>query len=763
MRRCVLYATLLVYINSKMLRTRKNSDEIELAEINEGDEIELGEINEVNGINSEEEEEVTSCKEEQHPLADKTNLKWGKVILSQPLVRKIIIGIFIFLLFLGCFLFVLLPLTIPKDENSFKCTGDATHLFSPSNGKFALCHRGSEKIRGRLGDGYLIARDLKLEQVGVDRYSYDDKELTLSYKEAPNNHEDGCLYVKWRGPSSRKVPLRDCYNISDAIWFAGHTPFTSSWPLSTSIPLSPFVPNDSYNSTDNFGSVLHPVWLSTRGAAIFVDRDVSLFVDINFTMQQLCLQSLPYPLLCSPDDAKQLTTLEYRVCGFVNIKDAAVHFLSGSNEISYPPRPPHLDMFKYPIWSTRVKYQNNINQTELVKYLDDILSQGFKISNFEIGDGYSTNYGMLDFNNTKFPNITSFTRSYQVTSKNVNVTVWVHPFVDYKAGDFAEGLDLSVFYPGGLSRTEALVRWWNGVAAVINFEDEHAKNWFRKRLQAFQKESKFQSFVFDAGEANYLPECLYDPSPKTSGSFTAQYAQFAASFGSRVVARVGHFTQDQSLMIRMVDKYSTWGSKNGLHSVIIHTLSMGMMGYPFVLADVIGGNGHTDDGTNGGTVGLELYVRWMQLVTFLPSMQFSIPPWDYENESNETFNITEHAKELVDLHARLVDEYISKLAKDVSQNGNPIIRPLWWIAPDDLQAINNNDQFLIGNDVMVAPIIEPGARERMVYFPEGTWIRCSPTPTSYSHQSQKHSIPVNLTTVLWFEKSTPSSCKCCTL
>ena len=736
-----------------MLRKR-DSDEIELEEINE----------------SSSEEEGVNCKEEQHPLADiketKTHFQWGKDMLSQPLVRRLIIFIFIFILFLGCFLFVLLPLLMNRKEDPFKCTGDATHLFEPNRGEFALCHRGFEKIRGRLGDGYLMtAENLQLEQVDVDRYVHDDVELTLSYREAPNNHEDGCLSIKWKGPSSQRAPLRDCYNISNAAWFAGHTPFRSSWPLNTSIPLSPFLPNDSYHNKDAFGSVLHPVWLGTRGAAIFVDRKIPLHVSIDFKIQQLCLQSLPYPLLCSTD-AEQFTTLEYRVCGFVNVKDAAVHFLSHSDEVGYPPHPPHPNMFRYPIWTTRVKFQSSINQTQLLTYLQDIQNRNFSISNFEIDDGYSQSYGSLDFNTATFPNIASLTRSDHVTSNNVTVTMWVHPFVDYKAPDFDEGLAKGVFYPGGLSKTEALVRWWNGVAAVINFEDEMAKGWFRDRLHGVMDNFSIGSFNFDAGEANYLPECLYYPSPEQNGSFTAQYAQFAAEFGPKVLVRVGHFSQHLPVMIRMVDKSPTWSSDNGLHSVIITALSMGLMGYPFILPDIIGGStaDSTADSINmvGTAPGLELYVRWMQLVTFLPAMQFSIPPWEYEQVSllpHFNFNVTEHAKQLLTLHDCIVQNYTYKLARDVSTTGHPIIRPLWWIAPDDEQAIYINDQFLIGDDVMVAPIIKEGSTERKIYFPKGTWRSCGDPSEQRYHQAQTETFRVNLTTVLWFVKSS-TSCKC---
>jgi alpha-glucosidase (family GH31 glycosyl hydrolase) len=49
------------------------------------------------------------------------------------------------------------------------------------------------------------------------------------------------------------------------------------------------------------------------------------------------------------------------------------------------------------------------------------------------------------------------------------------------------------------------------------------------------------------------------------------------------------------------------------------------------------------------------------------------------------------------------------------------VRPLWWITPGDEHALTAADQYLIGDDLLVAPVIEPGAESRDIYLPEGTW------------------------------------------
>jgi alpha-glucosidase (family GH31 glycosyl hydrolase) len=75
----------------------------------------------------------------------------------------------------------------------------------------------------------------------------------------------------------------------------------------------------------------------------------------------------------------------------------------------------------------------------------------------------------------------------------------------------------------------------------------------------------------------------------------------------------------------MLDKDSKWGYDNGLQSLIPTLLHFGIVGYPFVLPDMIGGNAYGDKPS------AELYVRWMQANAFMPSVQFSIVPWDYDS------------------------------------------------------------------------------------------------------------------------------------
>lgn len=96
----------------------------------------------------------------------------------------------------------------------------------------------------------------------------------------------------------------------------------------------------------------------------------------------------------------------------------------------------------------------------------------------------------------------------------------------------------------------------------------------------------------------------------------------------------GWGAQDVAIFFRMLDKDSNWGYDNGLKTLVPTLLQFSLEGYPFVLPDMIGGNGYGDHPDR------ELFVRWMQANVFMPAMQFSYTPWDYDQEVTPRLQIS---------------------------------------------------------------------------------------------------------------------------
>lgn len=119
-----------------------------------------------------------------------------------------------------------------------------------------------------------------------------------------------------------------------------------------------------------------------------------------------------------------------------------------------------------------------------------------------------------------------------------------------------------------------------------------------------------------------------------STAYIEQIVAHLSDVGYAAEARCGLSNQRAPLFIRMHDKDTRWELNNGLRSVVTTLLQMNMVGYPMVLADMIGGNGYGSD-----VITPELFIRWLQASTFMPSLQFSYVPWQF-NDPSVRFNFS---------------------------------------------------------------------------------------------------------------------------
>ena len=123
---------------------------------------------------------------------------------------------------------------------------------------------------------------------------------------------------------------------------------------------------------------------------------------------------------------------------------------------------------------------------------------------------------------------------------------------------------------------------------------------------------------------------------------------------------------------------------------------------------MIGGNGYK------GAPSRELYIRWLQVNVFMPSLQISYVPWLYDEE------VVEHSLAMTRLHAQY-SPLIIQLARESQETGAPINRPVWWLDPTDQTALALEDEFLLGDEVLVAPVLSEDLRARDIYLPAGLW------------------------------------------
>ncbi|KAJ8301025.1 hypothetical protein KUTeg_022544 [Tegillarca granosa] len=535
--------------------------------------------------------------------------------------------------------------------------------------------------------------------------------LRIGYRKHGNVN---CHNVIWTPLSYDFTPI-DCLSMTGANWYGGSELHTQRWPLQEAeIPMQPFLSQDSYIMKNFYGNVLEAFWVNSNGVGVVVKNTTPLHVGINQNKsKKLCFKAEFSGQHFNPEPGKTYPILNYTVCKSNNVK--STHQFMYNRFFEKPTGVPDVRMLKSPIWSTWAKYKTLINQSSVLEYAKEISEYGFSNSQLEIDDMFSTKYGDFDFDTNKFPDAAEMIKNLK--AKGYRVTAWITPFANLDSYSFDEGLKMGYWLTDKQGNVPALVSWWQGVGAIIDVTNMEAVDWYVSRLEKMKETYDIDSFKFDAGEMTYLPSSYKTNRVlENSGLFTKLYVDAVSRLGNMIEVRCGYNSQKYPVFVRMADKDSKWGYDNGLRTLIPVALTMGILGYPFVLPDMIGGNGYGEHlATDVVLPERELYIRWLQLSAFMPSMQFSFVPWQYDSE------VVAIAKQMVEIHENRVVPILLKAAKETLETGAPLIRPLWWNAPDDDQAQIVDSEFMVGDDILVAPVLQKGADQRDVYLPAGKW------------------------------------------
>ncbi len=157
------------------------------------------------------------------------------------------------------------------------------------------------------------------------------------------------------------------------------------------------------------------------------------------------------------------------------------------------------------------------------------------------------------------------------------------------------------------------------------------------------------------------------------------------------------------------DNEATW---DHLRLSISMVLNAGLSGMAFTGPDVGGFAGDPD---------AEMFVRWMQLGSMLPyfrshSMAGTRPvePWRFGPQAEQII------RSYLELRYQLLP-YIYSTFAQTAQNGLPVARPLFMADPADRELHGIDDTFMLGDSVLIAPVVEKGATQRDLYLPRGVW------------------------------------------
>lgn len=370
---------------------------------------------------------------------------------------------------------------------------------------------------------------------------------------------------------------------------------------------------------------------------------------------------------------------------------------------------PPLDFFKKPQYNTWIELGYNQSQAGVEKYVEGIIDNGFPTGIMMIDDGWAQYHGAFEFNHKRFPNPKEMCEDLKY--QGFKIMLWISPFVsaDSETYRIMQQKDLLV---KDEHNQPYIVRWWNGYSAVIDLTNPVAMEYVKEKLDYLITEYDIDGFKFDGGDLDFYNKenlIAFDKDAVAS-THTERWTKLASEYAyNELRASWGH--QGEPVVQRLGDKDNSWYA---LSLLIPEITNLSLMGYPYVCPDMVGG-GQISSFTNimSENIDQKLIVRSAQVHALMPMMQFSVAPWRVLDTHylKAVKKAIETRKELMYLIMRAVN--------NAATTGEPIVRNMEYSFA--LKGFSDcNDQFLIGEDLLVAPILTPDDG-RLVRLPRGRW------------------------------------------
>lgn len=331
----------------------------------------------------------------------------------------------------------------------------------------------------------------------------------------------------------------------------------------------------------------------------------------------------------------------------------------------------------------------------------------------------------------------------QLHERGMKLVLWQIPVLKHlgnnepanaqHAEDIRHAVECGYCAGDGAGGVYSVPNFWFGGSKLPDFTRRDVRDWwFAKRRHLI--DMGVDGFKTDGGEFIYEDDCTF--SDDTTGiemknayveSYLDAYGAFAG-LNRPLFSRAGYIGSQRHPLHWAGDQQSTWRE---MKSVLNAGLSLGMSGAPFWSFDIAGFAGPLPTA--------ELYIRSTELAAFAPAMQWHSDymhvqpdftlygptgyndrsPWNIARATGDP-SVLPVSLYYAWLHANLLPQLYSEAQKS-AMTGLPMIRHLALEYPNDADVRSIADEFMLG-DLLVAPVVEEGARSRDVYLPEGLWM-----------------------------------------
>ena len=400
----------------------------------------------------------------------------------------------------------------------------------------------------------------------------------------------------------------------------------------------------------------------------------------------------------------------------------------------FPPsgKTPDLLFFTAPQLNTWIELTYHQNQKDILAYAQSMLDHGVPPGVFMIDDTWQAGYGDWRFEPSRFPDPKAMVD--KLHAMGYKVMLWMCPYVGMDTPAFrriawGRNPDDVRGYPtkGGFLTEPTAAKpgegeynfkakpkacgWWNGYSAFLDFSHPNANAWFTEVLDGLVRDFGVDGFKFDGadlGAYQLTDRRALDPKA-TCGSLNNAYCAYALKYPFCEVRNLWRM-QQLPVVVRLHDKMHEW---TALDRIVADMIAAGLLGQPFICPDMVGG-GDWIAFIPGSPFDPELFIRSAQIHALCPMMQISASPWRVLDAQHQ-----EIFKGVLALRQEFAPT-IAALAKKTGETGEPILRGLEYNYPGKGYA-HVIDEFMMGEDLLVAPVLRKGMAARDVVLPPGTW------------------------------------------
>ncbi|WP_305783173.1 alpha-xylosidase [Symbioplanes lichenis] len=438
-----------------------------------------------------------------------------------------------------------------------------------------------------------------------------------------------------------------------------------------------------------------PFYLTNRGYGVLVDHPGKVSFEVasevvSRTQFSVAGQSLSYLVIAGPAPA-----------------DVLRRYTALTGRPALPPQ------WSFGLWLT-TSFTTSYDEETVTSFVDGMASRGLPLSVFHFDTFWMREFSWCDFewDPRVFPDPPGMLK--RLKDRGLRTCVWINPYIAQRSSLFAEGLEKGYLVKRANGDVWQWDRWQAGMA-LVDFTNPDAAAWYASKLRALV-EMGVDAFKSDFGERIPTDVVWHD------GSDPDRMHNWYTQLYNRTVFDVLRETRGEGEAVLYARSATVggqqfpvhWGGDNSatyesMAETLRGGLSLAASGFGFWSHDIGGFEGLPDPA---------VFKRWIAFGLLsshsrLHGNQTYRVPWQFDEESVDvlrTFTGLKHT----------LMPYLWNAAQEAHETGLAVMRPMVVAFPDDPAAVHLDRQYLLGGDLLVAPVFSTSG-EVSYYVPAGRW------------------------------------------